>query len=181
MGKRAVLSIGLAFSLGIFVAYLMLDLGLGRVFRQLPMIEYLVSAFAIVLGVMRIIEASGRKVKYLPRSFTSRISKTLENVTTLRSGLVAGLVTGFMLLPCSSAPYFIVINMIANKPSFYGLALLVLYNLIIVTPFVALTMIVYGLIFSTMEVKQWSLENRPWINALIGFTLVALGVVNLLM
>ena len=86
-----------------------------------------------------------------------------------------------MLLPCSSAPYFIVINMIANKPSFYGLALLVLYNLIIVTPFVALTMIVYGLIFSTMEVKQWSLENRPWINALIGFTLVALGVVNLLM
>ena len=181
VGKRAVLGVGLAFTLGLFTAYLLLGLGLGRVFRQLPEIEYLASAFAIILGAMRIIEALGRKVKYLPDALSSRITRRIEEVTTPRSGLIAGAVTGFLLLPCSSAPYFIVINMIADKPSILGLALLVLYNLIIVAPFIAITLIVYGLVFSTMEVKQWSLESRWWINALIGFTLVALGVVNLLL
>ncbi|HUV33781.1 MAG TPA: hypothetical protein VMW22_02545 [Candidatus Desulfaltia sp.] len=181
VGKRAVLGVGLAFTLGLFTAYLLLGLGLGRVFRQLPEIEYLASAFAIILGAMRIIEALGRKVKYLPDALSSRITRRIEEVTTPRSGLIAGAVTGFLLLPCSSAPYFIVINMIADKPSILGLALLVLYNLIIVAPFIAITLIVYGLVFSTMEVKQWSLESRWWINALIGVTLVALGVVNLLL
>jgi len=181
VGKRAVLGVGLAFSLGIFAAYLLLGLGLGRAFRQLPEIEYLVSAFAIVLGAMRVLEASGRKVKYLPDALSGRITRRIEGVTTPRSGLIAGAVTGFLLLPCSSAPYFIVINMIADKPSILGLALLVLYNLIIVAPFIALTMIVYGLVFSTMELKQWSLESRRWVNALIGVILMALGVVNLLL
>lgn len=181
VGKRAVLGVGLAFTLGLFTAYLVLGLGLGRVFRQLPEIDYLASAFAIILGAMRIIDASGRKVKYLPDALSRRITRRIEEVTTPRSGLVAGAVTGFLLLPCSSAPYFIVINMIADKPSVLGLTLLVLYNLIIVAPFIAITLVVYGLVFSTMDVKQWSLESRGWVNALIGVTLVALGVINLLL
>jgi len=181
VGKKAVLGVGLAFTLGLFAAYLVLGLGLGRVFRQLPEVEYLASAFAIILGAMRIVDASGRKVKYLPDALSRRITRRIEEVTTPRSGLIAGAVTGFLLLPCSSAPYFIVINMIADKPSVLGLALLVLYNLIIVAPFIAITLIVYGVVFSTMDVKQWNLESRSWVNALIGVTLVVLGVVNLLL
>ena len=179
--RKAVLSIGLAFTLGLFTAYLLLGLGLGRVFRNLPEIKYMISALAIILGTMRILEASGRKVKYLPDTFSKIISQRIEGVTTPKSGLVAGGLTGFLLLPCSSAPYFIVINMIADKPSILGLSLLILYNLIIVAPFIAITMIVYGLVFSTMELKLWYLESRRWINALIGVTLVVLGIINLLL
>jgi len=181
VGKRAVLSVGLAFTLGVFAAYLVLGLGLGRVFRQVPEVKYLVSAMAIALGAARLLDASGMRVRYLPDALSGRITRMIEGVTTPRSGLVAGAATGLLLLPCSSAPYFIVINMIADKPSILGLSLLVLYNLIVVAPFVALTVIVYSVVFSTMEVKQWSLESRQWVNAVIGLTLVALGVVNLLL
>jgi cytochrome c biogenesis protein CcdA len=181
VGKRAVLGVGLAFSLGLFAAYLLLGLGLGRVFRQIPDVKYLVSALAIILGATRLLDASGWRVKHLPGVLSGRVTRMIEGVTTPRSGLVAGAATGLLLLPCSSAPYFIVINMIADKPSILGLALLIFYNLIIVAPFIALTMIVYGLVFSTMELKQWSLESRRWVNALIGVILMALGVVNLLL
>jgi len=51
--------------------------------------------------------------------------------------------------------------------------------LIIVTPFVITTVVVHGLMRTTMDIKLWSMENRRWVNLLIGVTLVLLGLLNL--
>ena len=60
-----------------------------------------------------------------------------------------------------------------------GVALIALYNLIIVAPFVMTTVVVHGLMRTTMDIKLWSMENRRLVNLLIGATLVLLGVLNL--
>ncbi len=62
-----------------------------------------------------------------------------------------------------------------------GLAFLVIYNLIIIVPFIAITFVIYSLMRTTMELKLWSLENRSWINLLMGAGLILLSVINLLM
>lgn len=179
-GRKAALKVGLAFSTGLFSSYFLLGLGLFSVLPRISVIKYLVSAFAIVFGGLRILEALGRKVKYLPDALAGRVSAQIEAVSGPRNGYWAGLATGMLLLPCSSAPYFVVLNLLSERVFMLtGLALIALYNFIIVAPFVITTVAVHSLIRSTMDIKLWSMENRKWVNLLIGVTLVLLGLLNL--
>ena len=180
VGRRAALRVGLAFSSGIFTSYLLLGLGLYSFLPRMSWIKYLVSAFAIVFGGLRILDALGMDVKYLPDALAGRVSAQIEGVSNPRNGYWAGLATGILLLPCSSAPYFIVLNLLSERAYMItGVALIALYNLIIVAPFVVTTVVVHGLMRTTMDLKLWSMENRRWVNLLIGVTLVLLGLLNL--
>jgi cytochrome c biogenesis protein CcdA len=180
VGRRAALRVGLAFSSGLFTSYFLLGLGLFSVLPRVSGIKYLVSAVAIVFGGLRILDALGMDVKYLPDALAGRVSAQIEGVSNPRSGYWAGLATGILLLPCSSAPYFIVLNLLSERVHMItGLALIALYNLIIVAPFVITTVVVHGLMRTTMDIKLWSMENRRWVNLLIGVTLVLLGLLNL--
>ncbi|HUV55480.1 MAG TPA: cytochrome c biogenesis protein CcdA [Candidatus Krumholzibacteriaceae bacterium] len=180
VGRRAALRVGLAFSSGLFTSYFLLGLGLFSILPRVSGIKYLVSAVAIVFGGLRILDALGMDVKYLPDALAGRVSAQIEGVSNPRSGYWAGLATGILLLPCSSAPYFIVLNLLSERVHMItGLALIALYNLIIVAPFVITTIVVHGLMRTTMDLKLWSMENRRWVNLLIGVTLVLLGLMNL--
>jgi cytochrome c biogenesis protein CcdA len=142
--------------------------------------KYLVSAVALVFGGLRILDALGKDVKYLPEAIAGRVSAKIEGVSNPRNGYWAGLATGILLLPCSSAPYFIVLNLLSERVYMItGLALIALYNLIVVAPFVLTTVLVHGLMRTTMDFKLWSMENRRWVNLLIGATLVLLSLLNL--
>jgi len=180
VGRRAALRVGLAFSSGLFTSYFLLGLGLFSVLPRVSGIKYLVSAVAIVFGGLRILDALGMDVKYLPDALAGRVSAQIEGVSNPRNGYWAGLATGILLLPCSSAPYFIVLNLLSERVYMItGIALIALYNLIIVAPFVITTVVVHGLMRTTMDLKLWSMENRRWVNLLIGVTLVLLGLLNL--
>ncbi len=179
-GRKAALKVGIAFSSGLFTSYFLLGLGLYSVLPRISGIKYLVSGVAIVLGGLRILDALGVDVKYLPDVLAGRVSAQIESVSSPGKGYWAGLATGILLLPCSSAPYFIVLNLLSERVYMItGLALIALYNLIIVAPFVVTTVVVHGLIRSTMDIKLWSMENRRLVNLLIGVTLVLLGVLNI--
>ncbi len=179
-GRKAALKVGVAFSSGLFTSYFLLGLGLYSVLPRIAGIKYLVSGVAIVLGGLRILDALGMKVKYLPDALAGKVSSQIESVSNPWNGYWAGLATGILLLPCSSAPYFIVLNLLSERVFMItGVALIALYNLIIVAPFVITTVVVHGLMRTTMDIKLWSMENRRWVNILIGVTLVLLGVLNL--
>jgi len=180
VGRKAALRVGLAFSLGLFTSYFLLGIGLYSVLPRVSGIKYLVSAVAIVFGGLRILDALGIDVKYLPDALAGKVSAQIESVSNPKSGYWAGLATGILLLPCSSAPYFIVLNLLSERVYMItGIALIALYNLIIVAPFVITTVVVHGLMRTTMDLKLWSMENRRWVNLLIGVTLVLLGLLNL--
>jgi len=179
-GRKTALKVGIAFSSGVFTSYFLLGLGLYSVLPRVSGIKYLVSAVAIVLGGLRILDALGMRVKYLPDALAGRVSAQIESVSSPWNGFWAGVVTGILLLPCSSAPYFIVLNLLSERVFMItGIVLIALYNLIIVSPFVVATVVVHGLVRSTMDIKIWSMDNRRLLNLLIGVTLVLLGVLNL--
>ncbi len=181
VGKKAVLKVGLAFTSGLFITYFMMGLGLSRFFQYIPEVKYLITILAFAFGSLRVFEALGVKVKHVPSAFASRISTRIERVSNPKNGFVAGIVTGSLLLPCSSAPYFIVLSLLSERASqLTGLALLGFYNIIIILPFVIITLVVHGLTLSTMQLKLWSMENRRWVNLVMGVVLISLGIVNLL-
>lgn len=181
VGRRRVLKIGLAFSAAIFLVYFSLGLGLIRFLSIFPWIKYIIAVFAGVLGVLRIIESFGRGVKHVPTAFAERISARLESALSPRGGFVAGAVTASLLLPCTSAPYFVALDLLSRRATLLsGLGLLVVYNLIIVLPFVAMTMGVHALSLSTMDIKLWVEERRRWINLAVGVALIVLSFITLL-
>ena len=179
VGKKSVWKIGLSFTIALFISYFILGLGLSRIFPHVPQIKYIAAAFSIVIGSLRIIEVLGIKVKHIPNAFAGIISKQLEKVTNPRTGFIAGIITGFLMLPCSSAPYFIVLSLLSEKALLMeGLLLLGLYNFIIIIPFLIITLVVHTLTRTTMDFKLFSLEKHKWINLLIGLGLILLGFLN---
>jgi cytochrome c biogenesis protein CcdA len=135
----------------------------------------------LLLGILRIIDAIGTEIKLIPQAFATRISKRIEATINIRSGLVSGILIGFLLLPCSSAPYFMVLNLISQNASLkIGMILLIIYNLVIIAPFVILTLLVYAILLTTMDLKLWSLENKKWVNLFIGLIIVILSAYSLI-
>ena len=179
VGRKAALSVGLAFSSGLFTSYFLLGLGLFSVIPRVSDIKYLVSAVAIVFGGLRILDAFGINLKYVPDALANRVSTRIKGVSNPKNGYWAGLATGILMLPCSSAPYFIVLNLLSERFYMTSFALITLYNLIVVAPFVITTIVVHSLMRTTMDLKLWFIQNRRWVNLLIGVTLVLLGLLNL--
>ena len=181
VGRRGTLKIGLSFSAAVFLVYFSLGLGLIRFLVPFPQIKYFIAAFAGTLGVLRIVDSLGREVKFIPAALAEKLTDRLESALTPWGGFFAGALTAALVLPCSSAPYFIALDLLSRRATFVsGLLLLVFYNLIIILPFIALTVGVHAFSLSTMDIKLWAKEKRRWINLLIGIVLISLCLTTLL-
>jgi cytochrome c biogenesis protein CcdA len=181
IGQKAVPKVSLAFTFGIFLSYFLLGLGLIRILQVIPNLKYFFSLLTLFLGILRIFGAMGTEINLIPQAFAIRISKRIETTINIKSGLVSGIFIGFLLLPCSSAPYFVVLNLISQKASLkIGLTLLVFYNLVIIAPFFIITLLVYSILLTTMDLKLWSLENKKWLNLFMGLIIVILSVYSLI-
>ena len=178
--RRAVLKIGLAFCSAVFATYFLIGLGLIRVFAQIEYMRYATVAFAFILGSLRVAEFFTGERKHLPGSFISRITGRLEAVSDPRTAFVAGIVTATLILPCSSAPYFLAVNLLSEKATVVGGVLLLgYYNLVIVAPLLAITFMIHFIGVQTMELKLWMTEKKRWINLLLGLALVLLSLITL--
>jgi cytochrome c biogenesis protein CcdA len=77
-------------------------------------------------------------------------------------------------LPCTGAPYLAIITMLSLNFDLYAFILLVIYNIIFVSPLVViLLMVAFGTKVST--VKSWKQANKSYMRFAIGFMLIALG------
>ena len=181
VGRRGILKIGFSFAAAVFLVYFSLGLGFIRFLRYLPQIKYFIAAFAGTLGVLRIVDSLGIEVKFIPAALAEKLMARLESALTPWGGFFAGALTAALVLPCSSAPYFIALDLLSRRATFVsGLLLLVFYNLIIILPFIALTVGVHAFSLSTMDIKLWAKEKRRWINLLIGIVLISLCLTTLL-
>lgn len=177
IGRQQVLKVGLSFSLAVFLVYLLLGLGLFRFLGQIPYAQYGVAIFAAVMGFMRIAQFLGVKVKYVPSGLGDRLSERLQSILSPKGGFVAGVLTASLILPCSSAPYFIVLDLLSrNVAPLAGILLLGLYNTIIILPFLVMSLGVYALSASTMDVRLWTKTNERWVNLAMGVALVGLSL-----
>ncbi len=176
-----VLKTGLAFSLAVFITYLMFGLGILRVISNVYQIRYITAGFALIFGLLSIYEFFTGTRKHIPDIFSIKINKYIEKVSNPYTGFIGGIVTGALLLPCSSAPYFIALNLLSEKATqVEGLILIIIYNLIIVAPFLFITILISSLKAQTIDLRLWVQEKRRWINLIIGIGLIFLSFYSLL-
>lgn len=182
--KRALYS-GLAFSLSIFISYLLMGLGLYSViasFQLSSVFMKLIGILAILLGLFNIKDyfwyAKGFLME-VPMAWRPKLKSLIRSVTSPIGTFFIGVLVSLFLLPCTSGPYIVIIGMLGQKETYSNAVwLLILYNLIFITPMICITLASYfGMnINKAAEVRVKNLRRLHLIGGLI---LLIMGVILL--
>lgn len=165
----------------VFGVYLAAGFGLLYFLTSLPIIltEYLSIAIGVLIIAAGIIEIKdyfwyGRGFSLtIPGRFTKSIHNMTANVT-IPGVILLGAFVAAVELPCTGAPYLAIITLLSQYFDFTAALLLVLYNVIFVSPLLAiLALVAAGT--KLHVIKRWKQENKPYMRLLIGLLLVAMG------
>lgn len=173
--RKAILVGGMSFTVGCFIAYFMLGLGLlwfaqSLIFNILGSWFYIfIGILAVLLGGMNLIDfykvKTGR-AKQMRLQLPSRVKKAVRDLihkgtTFRRINIVVGFALGFLVslfeFPCTGQVYLPVVALIGNpwtsvKPLFY----LTLYNLMFILPMILVIVAAAFLISSKRLVSLFS-------------------------
>jgi cytochrome c biogenesis protein CcdA len=170
---REVLSVGAAFTFGVFLAYMLVGIGfyraldlLGDVLTTLGRWLYgLTAAFCLVLAVVSFFDylkarrgEIGDMALNLPHRLRMRINATIRNTRKSQAFVAAAFVTGivvsFLELACTGQVYLPTIIFVMSVPELKAQAtmFLLLYNLLFVAPLV----VVFVLTYYGTGAKQYS-------------------------
>ncbi len=194
--RRRILVIGVSFSIGVFLAYLLLGLGLYYLLGSLTYLTQIKIAIymgtgvvAIVLGAYSFFDA--KKAKYgsskemvlkIPRRFRKLSDRVIAEHVRMRYFALIAVSTGMAIsmfeFMCTGQVYIPVIVAMTSMGGGYTLAYLylILYNLMFIVPLIAIFLTVYfG--SSSDQLRTWLRKRLALIKSLTGMFLVGLGAV----
>lgn len=181
--KRALIA-GLAFTLAIYIGYLLVGLGLYSAiqFAGLSALFYsLIGIIAILVGLANIKDyfwyGAGGFVMEIPRSWRPRVKKILDGVTNPIGAFIAGFLVLLFELPCTGGPYLFVLGLLADTTTRdAALPLLFYYNLVFVVPLLIITAFFYFGYKRIEEMQKWKDQNIRRLHLVAGLIMLALGI-----
>lgn len=179
---------GLVYCLVVYLTYLALGFGILRAAVSIGIASglYLVAAIiAIGAGLLEIKDffwyGRGLSLKMLPgsgarlRLYTGKIER-LQKRHPYLSLLLIGLLGIFVVLvelPCTGAPYFAILALLAQGSYALAVPYLLLYNFVFVLPLLVVIVITY---FGKGEgMEAWRKRHRKLMRLIIGLFLLVLG------
>lgn len=181
---------GLLYTVVVYVTYLLLGFGILKITigTSFAGIFYLIAALvAIVAGLLEVKDffwyGKGFSLQMIPggaerlKYYTAKIAALEKNrpgVLMLATALL-GVFVVLIELPCTGAPYFAILGLLAGGNFAAAVPLLLLYNFVFVVPLLAVLLVAYlGVASRTLE--NWRKSNRGMMRLAIGIFLIALGV-----
>lgn len=161
---REVIFVGMSFTLGVFLAYLGVGLGLykvldlmGGLLNTIAKVVYgLTAVFCLVLAVFSFLDfLKARQGKLdelslkLPEGLRKRINAVIRKGRGSRAYVIGAFVTGLMIsileLACTGQMYLPTIIFVSSLPELHNRAILylVLYNLLFILPLVVVFVLAY--------------------------------------
>ena len=161
---REILSVGAAFTLGVFLSYVLVGLGFYHVLGLMGdwlvklgrWVYGLTAAFCLVLAVISFLDylkarrgKTGDMALNLPHSLRMRINAVIRKTRKSRSFVIGAFVTGvvvsFLELACTGQVYLPTIIFVMSMPDLRVRATLylLLYNLLFVAPLVVVFILAY--------------------------------------
>lgn len=179
--KKALYS-GLSFTLSIFISYFLMGLGIYKALsygNAGNTIFSLVALLAIILGLLNIKDYFwyGRGILIeVPLSWRPHLKKLISSVTSPTGAFIVGFLVSLFLLPCTSGPYIVILGLLANSATqIKAIPYLILYNLIFVSPMVAITLLVYRGV-SPANLESIRQRNLRLLHLIAGLILLILGL-----
>lgn len=179
-----VVKYGLVYILGIFVAYLLIGLGILQALHIFSIPHFMSKVGALMLaifGILSILEVlvPSFPIKLgVPHSAHTKMNQLLEKVTIPAMFFLGGLV-GLCEFPCTGGPYLMVIGLLHDSKTYWqGAGYLILYNLIFVLPLV-LILLTAGNEKLVEKVKQLQNRNKKMMKLGAGIAMIFLAILIL--
>ncbi|VVB51274.1 Cytochrome C biogenesis protein transmembrane region [uncultured archaeon] len=180
--RRNVLLIVLMFSLGIFVTYLIVGIGLLRILEEAPGLQAGIKNFLVVLigilGLWHVYDANHLRKNtessfYTPKAFI-RLTESVTKKVSLPASFFMGALFSLIKAPCVGAVYFLILDMV-RKGEGTGYLYLAAYNFGVVLPVLVLGgAIAFGL--DPEKVEKFRKDKRVMMRLVTGVTLLAIAV-----
>jgi len=179
--RRDILAMVVAFSLGMFMVYIVIGVGLFSVLQEkstASMIRSVLAAVLLVLGLMQLEDARRLQSGGASLFRTDWTKKYVHSVVTsqrLSSYFLLGAFFSLVRAPCVGGIYIAIIGMISSQGyASSGLFYLVIYNVGIALP----VLLIGGSIalgMSPEQVDNFRNKHRVAIRLITGFTLIAMA------
>jgi cytochrome c-type biogenesis protein len=181
--RKDIWTMVVAFSLGMFVVYIIFGVGLFSVLQEkstAAMFRSVLAAVLLFLGLMQLVDARRLQSGGTSIFRTDWTKKYVHGVVASRrlsSYFLLGALFSLVRAPCVGGMYIAIIGMISSHGyASSGLLYLVIYNLGIALPVLILGGII-ALGMSPEQVDHFRNKHRVAIRLITGFTLIAMAPV----
>ena len=184
--KRQVLSIGMAYIVGVFLVYIGIGLGILRTlsFFNIPGFMGQVGASILILfGALDIINAyfPAFPIKLKIPASSHKTMAVLMEKGSIPTAFLLGAFVGLCEFPCTGGPYLLILGLLHDTGTFVGgLGYLVLYNLLFVTPLIVILLVASN--EALLErVQNWKKSVSGDMRFASGLVMILLGVLIFLL
>ena len=190
--RRALLAVGLAFTAGVFVTYLLVGLGAMSLFRMASTLRIVgVVLYSVLAGSCFVLAGLSARDYLLarqgrlhdmslnlPDSLRERIKGRIRasRGAFVGGAFVSGLIVSVLELACTGQVYLPTISFVVGIPEMraYAVMYLVLYNIVFIVPLLAvLVLAAYGV--SAVRFQDWFVKNAAKTKLIMVFLFLALG------
>lgn len=179
--RKKILQIGGTYIAGIFSAYLLIGLGILKVlhlFNTPHFMGKLGATLLIVFGVINILGQLFPKfpIKLKIPSVSHTAMGRLMEKASFPAAFGLGLLVGICQFPCMGGPYLMVIGLLKDQVTYLaGSGYLLLYNLILIIPLVAVLWISADKLVVD-KVQAWKKTNLKGLKFWSGLAMIIIGI-----
>jgi cytochrome c biogenesis protein CcdA len=166
----------------VFISYYLMGLGVYSAVEAAGITHGLyiaVAALAIVIGLFNLKDYLwyGKWfVMEVPLNWRPRLKQLIQRVTSVTGAFLIGFAVSLFLLPCTSGPYIVILGLLAETETRASAMLwLVLYNIVFITPMIAITVAVYLGLTTTDRAEAWRTRHLAALHLVAGVLLLLLG------
>jgi cytochrome c biogenesis protein CcdA len=181
MTRKKILQIGGTYVAGIFVAYLLIGLGILKVlhlFNTPHFMGKLGATLLIAFGIINLINYLFPKfpIKFKIPSVSHTAMGRLMEKASFPAAFGLGLLVGICQFPCMGGPYLMVIGLLRDQVTYFsGFGYLTLYNLILIIPLVAVLWITADKMIVD-KVQEWKKTNMQGVRFWAGLAMIIIGI-----
>jgi cytochrome c biogenesis protein CcdA len=179
--RSKILKLGGAYIFGIFLAYLLIGLGILRALYFFNTPHFVAKIGAVILLIFGAINIINRffpafpiKLK-IPQLAHRKIADLMRRVSAPAAFFLGGFV-GLSELPCTAGPYLVALGLLHDRTTYLlGFGYLVLYNLIFILPLVIMLLIASNQTLLA-RVREWRKNETGKMRLWSGIAMIILGL-----
>ncbi len=179
--KASILKMGLAYIFAIYLAYLLIGVGIAQaiIISGAPhLMAYIGAYLVIALGVFQLLAIVFPKFPIRLRIpvNTKPVLERMLHKSTIPAALIGGFVVGLCTFPCSGGIYVAIIGMLTASQTYSsGLMWMLWYNLVFVAPLIIILVLASNP-KTTEKLQKLERQNSIKSKVVIGITMIALGL-----
>ena len=181
--RRSVLKIGLSFIGGIYLAYLLIGLGLFSGFELIKNIQFfhqVIGGLAILVGILNIKDYFWYGKFFLmeiPTSWRPKMGSFIQRAGQPAIAFLTGMIISLFELPCTGGPYIFALGLLKDESlQLTVLPYLLYYNFLFVLPLLVIILTVYFSYVKIERIEQLRKRNIKLLHLVGGIVMLGLGV-----